>query len=94
MILASWPCRKNCSVSLSRHRVRAYAPMLSGLGNPGRGRFHHSSRHRRLGVKYPSTVHGWHRRDIGFPEPVVVLSSGMVCAWPDVEKSAKATGGP
>ena len=48
----------------------------------------------RLGVKYPSTVHGWHRRGIGFPDPVVVLSGGMVWAWPDVAAWAKATGRP
>jgi hypothetical protein len=46
----------------------------------------------RLGVKYASTVHGWHRRALGFPEPVVVLRSGMVWAWPDVAAWAKATG--
>ena len=46
----------------------------------------------RLGVKYPSTVHGWHRRDIGFPAPVATLKAGLVWAWPDVEAWAKKTG--
>ena len=44
-----------------------------------------------------SIVHDWRRRypkgsRTAFPEPVVVLSSGMVWAWPDVVAWARATG--
>ena len=32
-----------------------------------------------------ATVHSWRRRHGDFPEPVVVLSTGPVWRWPDVE---------
>jgi hypothetical protein len=34
----------------------------------------------------------WRRRYPDFPEPVITLRAGLVWAWPDVEKWAKATG--
>ncbi|HXN60553.1 MAG TPA: hypothetical protein VN886_08880 [Acidimicrobiales bacterium] len=46
----------------------------------------------RLGIKQATTVHGWRRRHKDFPQPVAVLRSGLVWAWPDVERWAKATG--
>lgn len=39
-----------------------------------------------------SIVHDWRRRYPDFPEPVATLKAGLVWAWPDVEKWAKATG--
>ncbi len=44
-----------------------------------------------------SIVHDWRHRHPAesphpFPEPVANLKAGLVWAWPDVEKWAKATG--
>ena len=39
-----------------------------------------------------SIVHDWRHRHPDFPEPVATLKAGLVWAWPDVEKWAKATG--
>ena len=44
-----------------------------------------------------SIVHDWRRRypkgsKNAFPEPVATLSAGLVWAWPDVARWAKATG--
>jgi hypothetical protein len=46
----------------------------------------------RLGLARASLVHDWIRRGVGLPEPVTVLGSIRVWAWPDVEKWARATG--
>jgi hypothetical protein len=46
----------------------------------------------RLGVNKSTVVHDWRRRYPDFPEPVATLKAGLVFAWPDVEKWAKATG--
>ncbi len=46
----------------------------------------------RLGVKRSTVVHDWRRRHEDFPEPVATLKAGLVWAWPDVVKWAKATG--
>jgi hypothetical protein len=46
----------------------------------------------RLGVGKGSVVHDWRQRYPDFPEPVARLKVGLVWAWPDVEKWAKATG--
>jgi hypothetical protein len=46
----------------------------------------------RLGVSRSQVVHEWRRRGIGFPEPVVTLSMGLLWSWPDVEGWARATG--
>lgn len=48
----------------------------------------------RLGVQRPTVVHDWRRRHPDFPEPVARLKAGLVWAWPDVEKWARATGRP
>ncbi len=34
----------------------------------------------------------WRRRYPDFPAPVVTFKAGLVWAWPDIEKWAKATG--
>jgi hypothetical protein len=46
----------------------------------------------RLGSERTSLVHDFRRRHPDFPEPVAELKAGLVWAWPDVEKWAKATG--
>ena len=46
----------------------------------------------RLGAARASLVHDWKHRYDDFPEPVATLSAGLVWAWPDVEKWARATG--
>jgi len=46
----------------------------------------------RPGAKRATVVHDWRRRHPDFPQPVATLSAGLVWAWPDVEKWAKATG--
>lgn len=45
----------------------------------------------RLGVNKSTVVHDWRKRYPDFPEPVATLTAGLVWAWPDVEKWAKAT---
>jgi hypothetical protein len=46
----------------------------------------------RLGMRSASLVHDWRKRYPDFPQPVATLKAGLVWAWPDVEKWAKATG--
>jgi hypothetical protein len=46
----------------------------------------------RLGVGKSTVVHDWRYRHPDFPQPVATLKVGLVWAWPDVEKWAKATG--
>ena len=46
----------------------------------------------RLGSKRTSFVHDLRARHDDFPKPVAELKAGLVWAWPDVEKWAKATG--
>jgi predicted DNA-binding transcriptional regulator AlpA len=47
---------------------------------------------RRLSLSVPQTVHDWRRRHADFPQPIVVLTMGMVWYWPDIEEWARATG--
>jgi hypothetical protein len=47
---------------------------------------------RRMGVGKSTVVHDWRHRHPDFPEPVTSLTAGLIWAWPDVEKWAKATG--
>lgn len=46
----------------------------------------------RLGYTRSVYVHDLRRRNDDFPRPVAELSAGLVWAWPDVERWAKATG--
>jgi predicted DNA-binding transcriptional regulator AlpA len=46
----------------------------------------------RLGKKQTHIVHEWRKRYPDFPEPVATLTMGMVWAWSDVERWAKANG--
>ena len=47
---------------------------------------------KRLGVNKSTVVHDWRYRYSDFPAPIASLSGGLIWAWPDVEKWAKATG--
>ena len=46
----------------------------------------------RMGLSQPKRVHDWRMRYPDFPQPVATLKAGLVWAWPDIEKWAKATG--
>jgi hypothetical protein len=46
---------------------------------------------KKLGAGKSTVVHDWRRRHDDFPEPVAELQAGLVWAWPDVEKWARAT---
>lgn len=50
----------------------------------------------RLGLSSSKRVHELRSRSVDsdhpFPEPAAILAAGLVWAWPDVEKWAKATG--
>jgi hypothetical protein len=46
----------------------------------------------RLGVSGPQVVHEWRRRHADFPSPAATLTMGLVWAWPDDERWARATG--
>lgn len=46
----------------------------------------------RLGLSHAESVHTYRRRYHDFPEPVAQLRNGIIWAWPDVERWAKATG--
>lgn len=47
----------------------------------------------RLGMKQQAIVHTWRRRyPESFPQPVLVLTQGMIWRWPDIEHWARSTG--
>lgn len=46
----------------------------------------------RLGLAHVQTVHTWRRRNIGFPEPLTVVSRVAIWSWPDVREWGEATG--
>lgn len=46
----------------------------------------------RLGLASTSVIHDWRRRHADFPEPVRVLSMGVIWTWPEIERWARATG--
>ena len=46
----------------------------------------------RLEVKRPQVVHEWRKRHSDFPEPVAILSNGLIWDWRDVARWASATG--
>lgn len=46
----------------------------------------------RLGLASTSVIHDWRRRHADFPEPVRVLSMGVLWTWPEIERWARATG--
>lgn len=45
----------------------------------------------RLGCSVQA-VHAWRRRYPSFPDPIAHLSMGLLWAWPDIARWAKATG--
>ena len=40
----------------------------------------------RLGMSFPNIIHAWRVRNIGFPEPTIIVSAGMLWEWNKVEE--------
>ena len=46
----------------------------------------------RLGVSRPQVIHEWRKRHPDFPQPIAILTNGLIWDWEEVEKWARATG--
>ncbi len=46
----------------------------------------------RLGLASTSVIHDWRRRHPDFPQPVRVLTMGLIWRWKDIERWTRATG--